>query len=550
MFFYPLFSLYLFFALNSYAACSDPTQDFVIVGAGTAGCVLAANLCSWLPAARITLLERGLPRDAEAEFLVRAPRNNLRAFSSPTLAEIFPSLPEPGLLNRSTFIITGNTLGGSSAINGMQFLTPIRKSIKDWAIRGLRFSTASRLYDIVRRRVGFAPPPPAFEQVYLDEYIRGAESAGFPELQNPFSGRVVDGVWSNYVAVDSKGRRRDSCTAYLQPALAGRCRTNLRVLQAATVSKIKLVSTSRSGHLRATGIEYVHTMDRNRTRVRTLAASKEVIVAAGPYGSPKLLQLSGIGPKDVLAEAGIAPVLELPVGQRVQGRAVTAISSLYTRVPIEPANVEQNLNASARLQFERGEGGVYAKTIVATNTAVGIAGYGGMRTIGEEDFGLGAPVIETACRYNPMSFGFLKVRDADPFRSPDVQTNVLTRKVELDRILRCLRRSSRIHNSIDESLGVVDVTPTGAGLNESFVRSTARSAWHFVGGCAVGSVVDDTLKVKGVTGLRVIDASVLRRIPLSAGPMASVYMVAEYASRKLAKEYTCMFSRSKHCSKW
>lgn len=532
--------------LIAIADSNEQVSDFVIVGAGTAGCVLAANLCSRLPAATITLLERGLPRNDDTEFLVRAARNQVRAFSSQELAEIFPSLPIPGFLNRSSPLITGNTLGGSSSINGMQFTIPIRKSVDDWAIRGLSFSTAQRFYDIIRQKVGFAPQPLEFQQIYTDEYIRASESVGFPELNNPFEGVVQDGIWKNYIAADLKGRRRDSCSVYLQPALSGACTANLRVLQSATVSRIVLGADERTGNMRAKGIEYVHTLDRNRTSVRIMGALREVILAAGPYGSPKLLQLSGIGPKEVLREAGITPVVELPVGQRTQGRSVTSITSLYTRVPIEPGNDGQNLNASARLQFEQGEGGVYGKAITATNMAVGLSGYAIMRTIGEEDFGLGEPIIDSSCRENPTSFGFLRVRNADPFQPPDVQMSVLNSQVDIGRMLTCLQRFSKVHDAIDERFGIVDLPPTGAGLNESFVRSSARISWHYVGGCAVGSVVDDTLRVRGVAGLRVIDASVLRSMPLSAGPLASVYMVAEYASQKLSEEYRCLFSRRRY----
>lgn len=140
-------------------ATSFASPDFIIVGGGTAGCVIAARLCDALPSAKIVLLERGLERNEEADFLVRAPRNTIASSVSPLLSELFESNPDPGLLSRKNFVATGNTLGGSSSINGMQWSIPIGDAVDRFGILGLSTKVAQTFYRRAYSKVGFAPQP-------------------------------------------------------------------------------------------------------------------------------------------------------------------------------------------------------------------------------------------------------------------------------------------------------------------------------------------------------------------------------------------------------
>lgn len=522
------------------------TPDFIVVGGGTAGCVLAANLCTLLPSARITLLERAVPRKPPAEFLVRAPLNAFLASQSPALIQLTSSLPNPGLNARPVSVAIPATLGGSSAINAMQFTVPVGNAVSGWHIRGLNFSTARRFYAIARNKVRFAPQQPPFRQIYANDYLTAATKAGFSIPADPFDGRVRNAVWDNFVAIDKKGRRIDACSAYLFPALATPCAANLRLVQSATVTKIKLDSRRK----RAIGVEYVSTRTGNLSDVRSLSASTEVVVAAGPYGSPHLLQLSGIGPERVLRAAGVEPLVDLAVGVRTQARAAAAFVSQYAGVRPEPATLQRNLNATAMRQFLRGEGGIYGKANAAGSLTVGRAAYSILSTTAGFGTGVGDLEVASFCLENPVSFGSLKLRDANPFSPPVVDTNLLGSKADVERMLRCLRKVSQIHTQLNKKFELVAETPSGPALNETALRGTAGFGTHYVGGCRVGAVVSDTLKVNGIAGLRVVDASVLRRIPQSAGTMGSVYMLAEYASRQIAKGFNCVSAGRRECGDW
>ena len=163
-------------------------------------------------------------------------------------------------------------------------------------------------------------PPPEQRQTFVDEYLAAAAAAGLPTVEDPISRtNVSDGMWVNAMPIDEGGRRVDSCTAYIMPLMraGGACASNLRLIQSATVSRVVIEGG------RAVGVQYIKTDAPEGQRDREIAAKKEVISAAGPYGSPRLLQLSGIGPPPVLNELGVKVILDLPVGQATLVRQPT-----------------------------------------------------------------------------------------------------------------------------------------------------------------------------------------------------------------------------------
>lgn len=510
-------------------------SDYVIVGGGTAGCSLAARLCTLLPEASITLLERSQPRDEEAEFLVRSPRKVFEAFSSPKLTEIFQDVPSPGLGNRSSGVGTGNTLGGSSSINGMQWVVPVRETVEKWGIKGLTTTSSLKFYERAFMKVVFKAQSPNIEFKYTQDQLRAAVSAGYPEINDPFDIQVRKSSYANLVAVDAAGFRRDSCTSYLDPALKGPCKHNLQLIQSATVTQV-LFRRRRSKQLIAKGVEYVNTSDKKLKHKLKISTRKEVILSAGPIGSPKLLQLSGIGPRAVLRKSGIHSKLTLPVGARTQARIAVLITSAYA-VELAPSNNSTLLDSQvSRKQWESGKGGVLASSTLNLNGRDRLDSYlFGSGNVFPES--VDQPIINTGCSVNPSSYGYLRIKDANPFTSPNVQFAFLSKEEDIERAERCANRIIKIHKRFPPRFNLTFVNPPDGVVTRPWIRKNALWPGHFVGGCAVGLVLRPDLRVRQVKGLRVVDASSLSSIPTSAGPMASVYMLAEYSAELIATDY-------------
>lgn len=526
--------LILLFALVSVELSAKLQPDIVIVGAGTAGSALAGRLCASLPHLQIVLLERGAARSPQSEFLVRAPRFWELTPGEPEIAETFNSEPVRGLNGRPQQCVTGRTLGGSSSINGMQFSFPLGDTISRWRIAGLNRRTARHFYRHAFQKVGFAPSISVSQLSYSDEYLQAAVRSGIPDDKRRFDSRIRDGVQKTSLAINVQGRRVDAYTAYVGPVINGKCKSNLRVITGITVTRLLL-----SGR-KVIGVEYVASIDTEQISNMTLMANKEVIVSAGPYGSPKLLQLSGIGPSAVLKAAGVPLVHDLPVGLKTQGRAVLFLNAKYTGVPLLPAN-----NASivfsdeARREWEAGR---LSALSVPSGPVIGflnvLAYFTGL-TIQSAAKGLGLDerLITSVCVGNPLSFGSVQLVSRDPFVPLKVNLNLLDNRKEVQRLVDCTRRALKIHKNFPEAFDIVnDVSEID--INEALVRNTSTFALHFVVGCAVDSVVRNDLRVRGVSGLRVIDSSVFRTMPISAGPLGSVYMLAEFMAENLKRLYS------------
>ncbi len=504
--------------------------DYVIVGGGTSGCAIAARLCAKMPKKRFILVERATPRNSTAEFLTRAPSNLGVAFQSPILGEVIHVLPNAGLGGRAFPIGTGNTLGGSSSINGMQFIVPVRGTVERWGIRGLTTRTSRRFYRRVFKTLGVMPQTGSLRSKYTLTLLRAAIRSGIPFNPDPFNESPNPSIYENFLAVDKRGFRVDSCTAYLTPALNGACAHNLQLVQGATVTRV-LLAKRRHNRYVARGVEIVDT--ETKSNRREVWAEREVILASGPFGTPKLLQLSGIGPKDVLRKAGVPLKVRLPVGERTQARFAVIVQSTYT-APLDPSNNSTVLNdPAARERWDRGDGGVLGQCPLTLNG----------RQRGSYLFGVSAlfpvfrdePVISMGCTINPSSFGFLRIKSADPFASPDVQLALMEQRDELLRARKCLRAVLKVHRNFEPEFGATIVSPPDGMLTDEFIRNAALWSGHYVGGARVGQVLTSDLRVRGVAKLRVVDASVLGDIPTSAGPTASVYMVAEFAAERIVR---------------
>lgn len=504
--------------------------DVILVGAGTSGCALAARLCALRPSHTFLLLERAEPRNLSQFFFARSPRLMWDAWESPQVVDFIPAVPTNATNNRPLVVFGGNTLGGTSAINGRQWVVPLRGTVEKWRIQQLTTDKSRLFYKRAFRKVGFMPQTGDLRYIHAEEYVNAAVKAGFPLNRDPFDDRTQRSIFENHVAVDKKGFNIDSCRAYLTPTLNGACKNNLRLMQGITVSRVLL-----NNHRQAVGVEYIPTAEGKMGRKRTLRAKREVLLTAGPFGSARLLQLSGIGPGDVLRQAGVPLKVELPVGERTQSRPLVLITSMYS-ARLEPSNNSTLINSEAeRQRWLNGGGGVYGKLPSFCNGREGTNGY--TAAVGSFSTSqLDKKWLVSGCFINPNSVGYLRIRDANVFTNPEVDLAFLKEKIDILRMKRCLRKIIRIHQNFPPSYNMRLISPPRGRITEQFIRNTAQWPGHFVGGCEIGTVVRPNLKVKKVRGLRVVDSSVLRSIPTSSGPMASVYMLAEYAAELIAKD--------------
>lgn len=516
-----IFLVYLFFVIptcHARARASSQFADFVIVGAGTAGCALAGRLCESLPNATILLFERGQPREKQSEFIVRSPNNALRAWNDPQIVETYESEPGQGLLGRRSVIITGKTLGGSSSVNGMQWTVPIEGTVDRWGISGLTSRTWMKYLQRAYRTVSFGQPAESLQQINTDDYIQAARRAGFQEEGDQFSEEITNGVWLNRLAIDDNARRVDSCTAYVSSVIGSKCRRNLQIVQSETVTRVLLNEESPP---RAVGVEFIKSGGRKQ-EAKTVFAKKEVLVAAGPFESPKLLQLSGIGPKKVLWKAGVPLRVDLPVGTGSQGRVGIAVTADSASAPPEPSKNETLLNSSEqRMKWKRGEGGLLGVAQSAVNGRMRRKAYY-TAALGVSNSGTRLRV-QSICFLNTNSFGYVRIRDSNPFSKPHVHLNVLSKTSDVRNGVSCMRGLRRIHGGFEKSFKLTEVFPGDTDITEELVRKNSSFAFHFVGACSVGKTVNEFLKVKGVEGLRVIDSSVLKIMPVSAGPLSKAY---------------------------
>lgn len=514
---------------------SQYVPDIVIVGGGTAGCALAARLCALRPDYKITVLERGVPRNATQSFIVESPRKVWDAWATSYVTEFIPTVASPPTLNRNFNALTGNTLGGTSAINARQWVVPLRPTVESWQIANLTTDSARTYYTRAFRTVGFAEQRDAIRAIYAEPYIRAARDGGFPQNGDPFDDRTEHMMFENRLAIDTDGHNINSCDAYMIPAINGVCAKNLKLKQAATVTKIIL--RRKNGVLTATGVQYMRvSRDGTRGPIKVINARVGVIISAGPFGSPKLLQLSGIGPKKVLQRANVSTLIDLPTGERTQSRGFVSVTSEYS-TKLEPGNNSTLLSSPEELQaWNQRKPSVFGTSSFIANGRDGQNAY--LTGISSwPNALLDQRLIASNCNGNTNSFGHLHIKSSDPLEVPEVDFAFLRNPIDLQRYQRCLPKLIRMHNKFPKSYGMKWVTPPDARITKRFIQENIGWAGHYVGGCRVGDVVDSHLKVKQTRGLSVVDSSVFRFMPTSSGPMGSVYMLAEYAAEMIAKDW-------------
>jgi choline dehydrogenase len=535
--------------------------DYIIVGAGSAGCVLA-NRLSADPSLRVLLLEAG---GSDDRFLIKMPLGFLRALLDPALSWGYASESEPTLNGRSLRLPRGKVLGGSSSINGMFFMRGHSRDFDAWVAHGCAgWSYADVLPYFKRMEKSWRGAGPwhgaegPLEVMPIDTrrllhrpLMEAAAAAGFSTTED-IHGECEEGFARGEITVDARGRRASTARAYLRPVAS---RPNLTIIMGALATKILIdkgnagSDTGGSGGGRAVGVAYRH----GGTTVDARAV-REVILSGGAFNSPQLLMLSGIGPAAELRAHGIAVRVDLPgVGRNL---------SEHARVPIEFAtrgNIsflnELRIDRVARsvLQWAVLGNGAFATQInscnivVRTDPSLAQPDIQLMSNPVRMDAKIWWPLLSSrqdhrvtadAVVLHPESRGKVTLRSSSAADKPRIWLNVLATDGDLATARRGVRAARRIYSTAPQS-ALIDheIAPGGGVLSDgdlnAYIRAQAGVTQHPVGTCAMGAgsdaVLDPHLRVRGIAGLRVVDASVMPTVP-GGNTNAAVIMIAEKAA--------------------
>jgi choline dehydrogenase-like flavoprotein len=506
--------------------------DYVVVGAGSAGCVLAARL-SEDPDVRVALLEAG-GEDTQPE--IRIPAAFPALFKSNLDWDLLGE-PEPGLDGRRLYLPRGKMLGGCSSINAMIYVRGNRADYDEWAAAGAEGWSYDEVLPYFRRSEHNERGEDAFHGIggpmsvsdsrsmhpLIDTMLEAARAAGH-EHNPDFNGARQEGV-GRFQLTQRGGLRCSTADAFLRPSLD---RDNLEVLPRAMALRILFEGS------RAVGVEIARD-----GQVEQIMASQEVILAAGAYQSPVLLMLSGIGPEDQLAPFAIEIREQLPVGEGLQDHCMAQLNYLTDETTLfmsmTPENVELlekegrgplTSNIPEAAGFFRTRPGLAAPD-VEFHFAPSMFFDEGLTAPADHGYCFGPVVIK------PTSRGRVMLRAPLPDSKPRVLCGFLTTDEDRESMIAGMRLA--LEMAAQPALKAVERAPFSVPAGDSdeellaFAKVAGQSVYHPTSTCAIGSVVDPELRVYGIDGLRVVDASVMPSIT-RANTNAAVIMIAERAA--------------------
>ena len=522
--------------------------DFIIVGAGSAGCVLA-NRLSADPRNRVLLLEAGGPDNRPLMAMPLAWRDT---FMDPKVNWGFMSEPEPYLDGRQIPAPRGKVLGGCSSVNGMMYQRGHAVDYDHWRQLGLSGWSYAEVLPYFKKsenswrgegayhgaggELTVSPHRP--DEIIYPKLMQTAETLGFKRLDD-FHGAEAEGFSTPEFTVH-QGRRGSTAARFLHPV---RGRPNLKVETGALTHRV-LIEQGR-----AIGVQF-----EQHGQVRRAMADREVILSGGAFNSPQLLLLSGVGPAEELAEVGIKAIHDLKgVGKNLQDHA--SVGSVW--------KARGEIAFDSRLRMDRLMLSVLQWRLFGTGDVAGlpVSAQGFYRTRPELEWpdvqfliipvsmmaqpwfpgwrkGVGHVLGAANVLLRPESRGEVTLRSADPRDKPKIQFNLLQAQADRDAFRRMVRFARRFFET-EPASGLVEgqVLPgpdvqTDAEI-DAFVRSAIGTAMHPTSTCAMGNgpdaVLDEACRVRGLEGLRVVDASVMPTI-VGGNTNAPVIMVAEKAA--------------------
>lgn len=536
---------------------SDPVFDYVIVGGGSAGCVLASRLTED-PSVTVCLLESG-PKDTHP--MIHIPAGVLGLLFNPKVAWQYKTEGGEGTDGRQIHAAQGRTLGGSSSINGMVYNRGQARDFDSWESMGnpgWSYADVLPYFKRSEHRIDAKPdefhgatgPLPVsdteWKTPFTEAFIEGVANLGIPRNRD-YNGQSQTGV--GYIQrVIENGRRVNASRAFLKPALD---RPGLQVRTGAHVTRILFEGK------RACGVSYVDDGDRSRTM--RVNARCEVIMSSGALNTPKLLQISGIGPSEVLGELGVPVLVDLRgVGHNLRDH-------YGTRTVVRIKNTK-SVNELARwpyLGWEIAKWMMNKPSILGLSSSVGYVFWKSEEQMTSPDlqfvlqpvsfkrgqFGVldDFPGMSLGCwPHRPYSSGYVNARSLDPFDDPYIQPNYLSDERDQRALISAIRLTRSFLGTPEISKYIQEEALPGKEFNTDdellqFARQYGTTIYHFNGSCRMGprtdemAVVSPELKVYGVDGLRVVDASIMPTTP-SSNTYAPTLMIAEKAADLIGKE--------------
>jgi choline dehydrogenase len=525
--------------------------DYVIVGAGSAGCVLA-NRLSADGKNSVLLLEAG-PKDSN--LWIHVPLGYAKLFKDKSVNWMYQTEPEPGLGGRQVFQPRGKVLGGSSSINGLLYVRGQHEDYDRWRQHGNAgwgyedvlpyFKKAENQQRGADTYHGVGGPLPVSDWRHADPlseaFVVAAAETGIPTNLD-FNGATQEGA-GFFQTTTRRGRRASTAFSYLRPAKG---RGNLHVETDALAQRILFEGR------RARAVEY-----RQGSSLRTVRARKEILISGGAYNSPQLLQLSGVGPAELLKRHGIEIVLDAPgVGNDLQDHMqVRLVMRCAQRVTLNDivnhpvrrvmAGVQYAALRKGPLTIAAGTSGAFFRTnprLASPDIQIHFLPFSTDK-MGEKLHSFSG-FSASVCQLRPESRGSLRIKSADPTVPPEIRINYLATETDRAAFIEGLKVLRKILSAPALKPYVAEEVAPGPKISSdeellSFCRQTGSTVYHPTSTCRMGNdplaVVDQRLRLRGIEGLRVVDASVMPDL-MSGNTNAPTIMIAEKASDMILED--------------